>query len=100
LRVAYEEEQMRPMICAIALSMVAAAPALAKDAPAPTETTKPARTVYVCDNSAMTRRAFEREHGGAEFVTAKDAATKGEAWAAPKCIKPAEARKLRDLAKR
>lgn len=91
---------MRLMICAIALSAVAAVPALAKDAPAATETTKPTRTVYVCDNSAMTRRAFAREHGGTEFVTAKDAAAKGEAWAAPKCIRPAEARKLRDLAKR
>lgn len=91
---------MRLMICAIALSAVTTVPAMAKEAPATTETTKPARTVYVCDNSAMTRRAFAREHGGAEFVTAKDAAAKGEAWAAPKCIKPAEARKLRDLAKR
>ena len=91
---------MRLMICAIALSAVAAVPALAKDAPAATETTKPTRTVYVCDNSAMTRRAFAREHGATEFVTAKDAAAKGKAWAAPKCIKPAEARKLRDLAKR
>lgn len=93
---------MRLMICALALSAVAAVPALAKDTPAKTEAQqKPAaRTVYVCDNSAMTRRAFTREHGAMEFVTAEAAASKGQAWTAPKCMTPAEAKRLKELAKR
>lgn len=91
---------MRLIICAATLSALAALPAVAKDAPAKTETTEPARSVYVCDSSAMTRRAFTREHGATEFVTAEQAAAKGEAWNKPKCIKPAEARKLKEMAKR
>ena len=91
---------MRLIACAIALSAIAAAPALAKDAPVPNDTTKAARTVYVCDNSAMTRRAFTREHSAMEFVTAKAVTESSSAWAAPKCMRPAEARKLKELAGR
>ena len=97
---------MRSMICALAVSVIAAGPALATDSPAKADQQKPqpqaaARTVYVCDNSAMTRRAFAREHGKTEFVTAEAAAAaKGETWTAPKCMKPAEARRLKELAKR
>lgn len=95
---------MRLMICALALSAVAAVPAFATDTPAKKaeeQQQQPAsRTVYVCDNSAMTRRAFAREHGAIEFVTAEAAAAKGKAWTAPKCMTPAEARRLKELAKR
>ena len=92
---------MRLIICAAALSALTAASAVAKDVPARTEATEPARAVYVCDGSAMTRRAFTREHGATEFVTAEQAAAaKGQAWTAPKCIKPAEARKLKEMARR
>ena len=61
---------------------------------------KPARTVYVCDSSAMTRRAFAREFGSADFVTAEQAAAKGAVWKAPKCISRSEARRLKQLASR
>ena len=54
-----------------------------------------ARTVYICDTSAMTRRAFTREFGAVEYVTAAQAAAKDATWQAPKCMKPTEARKLR-----
>lgn len=94
---------MRLMTCALALSAVAAVPAFATDAPAKAEQQPQqpaARTVYVCDSSAMTRRAFTREHGAMEFVTAEAAAAKGKAWTAPKCMTPAEARRLKELAKR
>jgi len=91
---------MRLMICAFALSALAAGPALAKEATPATTPEKVARSVYVCDNSAMTRRAFTREFGSMEFVTAEKAAAKGAAWTAPKCITPAEARKLKQLATR
>ena len=92
---------MRQIVCALALSLAAALPAAAKDAPAQAEPAQPAKTVYVCDNSAMARRTFEREHGAAmEFVTAKDAAANSGKWTTPKCMKPAEARKLKELAGR
>jgi len=92
---------MRLIICAAALSALTALPAVAKDASTTTQTTEPARAVYVCDSSAMTRRAFTREHGATEFVTAEQAAAaKGQTWSKPKCIKPAEARKLKDMARR
>ena len=93
---------MRQIFCAIVLSALAFSPALAGDAarsmtnPAGEAKTN-ARTVYICDKSAMTRRAFAREFGSAEFVSAQGA-TSGQAWSAPKCISASEARRLRQLA--
>jgi predicted lipoprotein with Yx(FWY)xxD motif len=91
---------MRIIVSALALSALAGA-AFAGQAPSAAEAGKDAlsqgkspRTVYVCDDDAMTRRAFAREHGQVEFVTAKQAQAKGEAWAQPKCITSAEARRL------
>lgn len=91
---------MRIVLCAAALALLAGtaaagepavnAAAAGKDAGAQAAT----RAVYICDSSAMTKRAFAREHGSAEFVTAKDVA-RGETWATPKCITAAEARRLR-----
>lgn len=90
---------MRLTICALVLAALAAGPALARDAvPANKQDNAAARTVYVCDNSSMTRRAFTREFGKMEFVTAEAATAKGERWAAPKCVTPAEARRLKQLA--
>lgn len=57
-----------------------------------------ARTVYVCDASAMTKRAFAREFGAVEFVKAEAVVAKGDAWTAPKCITASEARRLKQLA--
>jgi hypothetical protein len=91
---------MRLMTCALVLSALAAGPTFAKEAAPATAPEKATRTVFVCDNSAMTRRAFAREYGRVEFVTAEKAAAKGAAWTAPKCITPAEARRLKQLAGR
>ncbi len=54
-----------------------------------------ARTVYVCENNAMTRRAFAREFGKVEFVSAAEAKAGGAAWDTPKCITASEARRLK-----
>ena len=96
---------MRLTICALALAAMTAGPALAADPAvaqkiAPPEPQKVARTVFVCDDSAKTKRAFEREYGKMEFVTAEAAAAKGESWSAPKCVTAAEARRLKQLAAR
>jgi predicted dehydrogenase len=102
---------MRIMLCIAAVASLGAAPALAQEpakaanAPAhgkeavvqASAAEKTAREVYICDSSAETRRGFAREFGSAEFVTAEEAAS-AEAWAAPRCMTPAEARKLKQLA--
>lgn len=95
---------MRTTLCTVIVSALAAGSALAAPAPAaPARATdaaaKPSRTVYICDETQVTRRAFERQFGTQEFVKAEQAAAKGQAWSAPKCITAAEARKLkRELA--
>lgn len=97
---------MRKLICAVVLSAIAAVPALANEAPSATTQARDAaateaatpRAVYVCDTSAMTRRAFAREFGAVEFVKAEAAVASTEAWTAPKCIKASEARRLKKLA--
>lgn len=94
---------MRIVLCALGFMAMSAGAAWAADAQ--TGQAKPAsdaarapRLLYVCDTDAMTRRAFAREFGAAEFVTAERARAKGEAWTGPKCIRPAEARRLKQLA--
>lgn len=99
---------MRVIVCAIALAALSAGSALAtetpdagrhaKEAVAVQGKAEAARTLYICDNTAMTRRAFTREFGAIEFVTAEQAAAKGQAWEAPKCITSHEARRLKQLA--
>lgn len=101
---------MRFLACAIVLSALAAGPALsdsepadadkAKAASAVQDAPKPSRTVYICADTAETRRAFAREFGKVEFVRAEQAASQGAAWTAPKCITAAEARRLKQLATR
>lgn len=97
---------MRIAICAAALVALGAGAALAKEPPnarsaakdaVATETSGAPKTLYVCEDNALTRRGFAREFGQMEFVTAKDARADGEAWSAPKCITGAEARKLKAL---
>jgi len=94
---------MRTLIVVIALSIGAAAPALAEQATSAASRAKDAaartaRTVYVCDASAMTKRAFAREFGSVEFVKAEDVMAKGVTWSAPKCISANEARRLKQMA--
>lgn len=94
---------MRTLFVAIALSVVSAAPALAEQATsaasrATDASVRTARTVYVCDASVMTKRAFAREFGSVEFVKAEDVMAKGVTWSAPKCISASEARRLKQMA--
>jgi len=84
------------MVGPVAAKEAANASSAARDVVATTSSPTP-RVVYVCDRSSMTRRAFAREHGQAEFVTAEVAARRGEAWASPKCMSESEARRLRRL---
>ena len=53
------------------------------------------KTLYVCEDTAMTRRAFAREFGQVEFVTADAVRVDGQAWSAPKCITSVEAKRLK-----
>ena len=94
---------MRNIAFAVAVAALAT-PAFAGDAPsAPAAATnaaqtdaKASRVLYICDGSAMTRRGFAREFGSVEYVTAAEAAAqRGAVWTAPKCISPAEARRLK-----
>jgi hypothetical protein len=55
--------------------------------------------VYVCDRSDETRRAFEREYGAQEFVTA-DSIQRVSDTATPKCMTAAELRRYKDRAGR
>jgi len=91
---------MRIIASALALAALAGsafagqAPSAAEAATDALSESKAPRTLYVCEGDAMTRRAFAREYGQVEFVTAKQAQAKGAAWAQPKCITSAEARRL------
>lgn len=68
----------------------------ATDAAAISSARASSRTLYICENDAMTRRAFAREFGSVEFVTAEKAKAATGAWSSPKCISDAEARRLRN----
>lgn len=68
----------------------------ATDAAAVSSVRAGARTLYICETDALTRRAFAREFGSVEFVTAEKAKAATGAWSSPKCISDAEARRLRN----
>ena len=51
--------------------------------------------VYVCDRSEETRRAFKREYGAQEFVTADNVQRVSDV-ATPKCMTAAELRRYKD----
>lgn len=51
--------------------------------------------VYVCDRSDETRRAFKREYGAQEFVTA-DSIQRVSDVATPKCMTAAELRRYKE----
>lgn len=53
--------------------------------------------VYVCDRSDETRRAFKREYGAQEFVTA-DSVQRVSDVTTPKCMTAAELRRYKDRA--
>jgi hypothetical protein len=62
----------------------------AQEAKAPTKS----RVLYICDASDITRRAFIRQHGVMEFVTAEAAARPQDSWSAPRCISRSEYQRL------
>jgi hypothetical protein len=86
-----------------AAAVFATGAAIAKEAPnaqgaakdAVVTTAAPGKTLYVCEDTAMTRRAFARQFGQVEFVTADAVRADGQAWASPKCITSVEARRLK-----
>lgn len=93
---------MRIVLCMAALFALAAGTAVAKEpmsaqsaAKDVAATGKEPKVLYVCEDSAMTRRAFAREFGAVEFVKATDVRATDQVWSAPKCITSAEARKLK-----
>ncbi len=90
---------MRTTICVLVFAALSAGSAFAAEAPsaashATDAAAKSTRTLYICDSTAMTKRAFKRQFGAAEYVKAETATAKGQSWASPKCITAAEARRL------
>ena len=94
---------MRITAFALVVSCLTAGAAIAGPAPSAQDTAanvtqqraSSLREVYVCGTDNMTRRSFAREFGRADYVTARAAVAKGEAWAAPKCMTAAEVRRLK-----
>lgn len=67
--------------------------AAAKDAVATAPAAK--KVLVVCDGDEASWRAFSRDLGLPEFVTARQVrAAEGKAWSGPKCITPSELRRL------
>lgn len=59
-----------------------------------------AKPLVVCDRDEASRRAFRRQFGRVEFVTAQgvlDGRGDGQRWETPRCITPVEFAKLRRL---
>ena len=77
-----------------AFSSAAAAPPGGSTAPA----ANARQVVMWCESGALSRRAFEREHGRTQvFVTAEQviaAQRAGEAWDAPRCMTSREQARL------
>jgi hypothetical protein len=100
---------MRSIMIAAAFVAMASTPAAAEGAKSaasvatdaaaqtPVEGRAAARSLYICDASDLTRRSFARQHGAVEFVKADQAAAKGEAWDAPRCITRSEYQRLRQM---
>ncbi|PZQ54930.1 MAG: hypothetical protein DI570_22550 [Phenylobacterium zucineum] len=56
------------------------------------------KVLYVCGEDEASWRSVSSDLGLPEFVTAKKVrADKGKAWDAPRCISPAELRRLTDV---
>lgn len=92
---------MRIMICALAMAVASSGAAFGADAQASGEgslasdAAKGSRFVYICDATPAARRAFARQFGVAEYAKAAEVKARGATWMTPKCMTPAEARKLR-----
>lgn len=97
---------MRVVICALAIATISSTAAIAADAPSTGEavlasdSVRAPRMLYICDATPAAKRAFAREFGAVEYVKAADVKAKGDTWVTPKCITPAEARRLRIVSAR
>ncbi len=85
----------------VALSLLASEPAAIGDlVDASATQATAAKPLVVCNRDEASRRAFRRQYGSVEFVTARDVVDSrgdGQAWATPRCITPAEFVKLRRM---
>ena len=74
--------------------------AVGQDAVARQAATPGVKRLYVCDAEELSWRAFSRDLGTPEFVTADEVRTdSGKAWNAPRCITPSELRRLTSTVK-
>lgn len=96
---------MRTMLLTIAAAALLGGSAQANEPPnekatgyemAAAQTPDPVvKVLYVCGEDEASWRSVSRDLGIPEFVTAKQVrADTGKAWAQPKCITPAELRRL------
>ena len=84
----------------VAISLLASEPAATGDLVDAAATQSAAKPLVVCDRDEASRRAFKRQFGRVEFVTAQgviDGRGDGQRWDTPRCITPAEFTKLRRM---
>jgi len=83
---------MKHLIAASA-AVVALAAAGAALAQSPANT----RTLYICNDGAATRAAFEKEYGEVKFLSAAQVRAAKGGWTTPRCITPREHAKLQEM---
>jgi hypothetical protein len=98
---------MRMALIFIAASALIGGAAQAHDDPAAATPTKAVaadehaeatKVLYVCSEEERNWRAFSRDLGTPEFVTAKRViADQGKAWSEPKCITQSELKRLASM---
>lgn len=96
---------MRMALLVIAAGALLGGAAQAKDNPNALATGKDAverqplqKMLYVCSEDELAWRAFSRDLGTPQFVTADQVvAERGKAWSAPKCITKSQLRRLNAL---
>lgn len=87
---------MRSLVFAAVLSLCGGVAAAQEPASA-----KP--SVVLCERDGMAERQLKREHGQVVWATASEvlaAAEAGEGWAAPRCMKKAEFRRMSNAVSR
>ncbi|MBI1197013.1 MAG: hypothetical protein GC203_04045 [Phenylobacterium sp.] len=100
---------MRMALLVIAATALAGGVAQAQEQQARAATVTPAvdrqdpaaatKVLYVCSEDERNWRAFSRDLGTPDFVTAKQVlADEGKAWSAPKCITKSELHRLTEMA--
>ncbi len=85
------------IVSAMVLALMAGGVEMQASSSAQVAKASEARVVYVCDSTEATRVAFERQYGEMKFVTAREAAKKGDTWSAPRCMTNAEHKRLMQM---